>query len=215
MGKIEISIPAGDAKAAEAASVFFRMLSNSDGEEKPMPLPGEIRKKETAPLPSKTEVPDPPSKTEVPDPPSKTEKIQYDQYPVIKDGAELDRDGIPWNPNIHSSNHKIRVKDGRWTPKRGVDKKLYENTVANLQIAMSRGQSVETDDDELPPPLAPKEEIPADFPEFMSWVVKQDAKYKVVAELNKIAGVVGLDSIAMLAVQPNKIPTLVEHILNG
>lgn len=45
--------------------------------------------------------------------------------------AETDKDGLPWDERIHSSNHKMTAA-GVWQLKRGVDKDLVEQVRAEL-----------------------------------------------------------------------------------
>lgn len=51
-------------------------------------------------------------------------------------GVELDKDGVPWDAEIHSSNRKLTDK-GIWTKRRGVDDKLYRDKTAALKATVA------------------------------------------------------------------------------
>lgn len=44
---------------------------------------------------------------------------------------DKDKDGLPWDERIHSSNHKLNA-DGRWQRRRNVDDAVYEQVKAEL-----------------------------------------------------------------------------------
>jgi hypothetical protein len=54
-----------------------------------------------------------------PQPPVPPISIAPEVHPVIYPGAELDSEGKPWNPDIHSRT-KSKGSDGRWKLKRGL-----------------------------------------------------------------------------------------------
>lgn len=51
-------------------------------------------------------------------------------------GVELDKDGVPWDAEIHSSNRKLTDK-GIWTKRRGVDDALYRSKTAALKATVA------------------------------------------------------------------------------
>lgn len=48
----------------------------------------------------------------------------------------LDKDGVPWDAEIHGSNRKLTDK-GIWTKRRGVDDTLYRNKTASLKATVA------------------------------------------------------------------------------
>lgn len=62
-------------------------------------------------------------------------------------GLILDKDGVPWDERIHSSNKKQGAKNGLWQKKRGVDDKYYAEITAQLkngrELAVEQNQAIE------------------------------------------------------------------------
>lgn len=57
---------------------------------------------------------------------SVVDKTSTDEAP------ELDKDGLPWDERIHSSNHKL-TKDGLWQRRRGVTDEEFAVVMAELK----------------------------------------------------------------------------------
>ena len=51
--------------------------------------------------------------------------------PVATPAPDKDRDGLPWDERIHSSNHKLNA-DGRWQRRRNVDDAVFEQVKSEL-----------------------------------------------------------------------------------
>ncbi len=111
--------------------------------------------------------------------------------PAATDGA-VDSKGIPWDARIHSES-KATVADGSWRKRRGVDDAVFAEVMAELTAGASGN-------DAAPPPPPAESEAPlapaagnlsafADFPGFVSAVSKHGKNY---ADLNELAGSVGV-----------------------
>lgn len=63
-------------------------------------------------------------------------------------GLVLDKDGVPWDERIHSSNKKQGAKNGLWQKKRGVDDKYHAEITAQLKngrdLAAAQNEAIET-----------------------------------------------------------------------
>lgn len=57
-------------------------------------------------------------------------------------GVEIDADGLPWDPRIHSSGAKRNKGDNKWTAKRGVMPQTVTAVTAELRAAMNVGNAV-------------------------------------------------------------------------
>jgi len=130
-----------------------------------------------------------------------------DEWPQMKNGIEVDVNGIPWDARIHSSSRKC-TKEGRWAYKRGGDKAQIPIVEAQLKKVISP-----TIEAALPPPPPPPQI--EDFPSFMQWIVRQDPIFTNTDGLNKLCEKFGMPSIALLASNPGKIPSLVQYVSGG
>lgn len=59
-----------------------------------------------------------------------TDETPTDETPSDEQ-PELDKDGLPWDERIHSSNHKL-TKEGLWQRRRGVTDEEFAVVVAEL-----------------------------------------------------------------------------------
>ena len=48
-----------------------------------------------------------------------------------EDTIDFDKEGLPWDERIHSSNHKL-TSNGVWTRRRGISDEVYESVKAEL-----------------------------------------------------------------------------------
>lgn len=71
------------------------------------------------------------------------------------DTSQLDSDGIKWDERIHSET-KNQNKDGTWRLRRGVDKALVDQVIAE--------QRAEQQEDDTPPPPPAEEESAPELP---------------------------------------------------
>ena len=124
--------------------------------------------------------------------------------------TQIDADGLPWDKRIHSRTPTIKT-NGRWRQKRGVDPALVAQVTAELkgEPAQPQPQPAAVP---APPPPAEVETLPVSFPEFMKWIVAHDPKYNETDALNALVAQVGLPSIGLLAVNLEKIPTIVDIV---
>jgi hypothetical protein len=54
------------------------------------------------------------------------------------EAAELDKDGMPWDERIHSSNHKKTAR-GVWMKRKKVSKELFAQVTAEIRARMAGG----------------------------------------------------------------------------
>ena len=118
----------------------------------------------------------------------------------------VDSKGIPWDARIHSES-KATVADGSWRKRRGVSDELFAEVMAEIHAGNDDApppppaDEPEGNDEQVPAPPAPTEQsaaenAPADgdgqFPDFASFVAAVSKHGKTYAELNEMAGVVGV-----------------------
>ena len=123
----------------------------------------------------------------------------------------VDSKGTPWDARIHSES-KATVADGSWRKRRGVSDELFAEVMAELADAAPPPPPADEEvplapsDDSVPVPPAPTEETPSEpepaasapaagdgnFPDFASFVAAVSKHGKTYAELNEMAGVVGV-----------------------
>lgn len=73
--------------------------------------------------------------------------------PAVTPAVELDGEGLPWDPRIHTpARTKVKSTDG-WKKKRGVDKELVVTVEAKLRTAMAGAPVTPV----VPTPAAPAE----------------------------------------------------------
>ena len=134
----------------------------------------------------------------------------------IASDSPVDSKGTPWDARIHSES-KATVADGTWRKRRGVSGGVFNAVMTEIKDAALIGHP---DEDAAPPPppaddtvpLAPADEpVPAppaptepepaasapvagdgNFPDFASFVAAVAKHGKTYAELNEMAGVVGV-----------------------
>ena len=70
--------------------------------------------------------------------------------------VELDKNGIPWDERIHAGT-KRKNADGTWSMKKGVDKDLYAEIMAELTAAAGKSDPVV---DQKPAPTPPGKPVP-------------------------------------------------------
>ena len=80
------------------------------------------------------------------------------------DFGELDKNGFPWDPRIHSGS-KGKNQDGSWKSLRNVDKSIVPVIEAELRARMAGGNSAPTesqpsDTPPPPPPIVQQEQTP-------------------------------------------------------
>lgn len=114
---------------------------------------------------------------------------------------ELDRDGIPWDARIHSSNGKLTAT-GQWQKRRGLDPLTYETIKAELKANQS-----------TPVPSAPSVGMDASLPQTPDDVVKYLIDKGIGADKSQAAAVkVGLTNFAGIYQRPDLIPAFMEAI---
>ena len=127
----------------------------------------------------------------------------------------VDSKGTPWDARIHSES-KATVADGTWRKRRGVSDELFNEVMAELTSDTAPPPPPADDEDEevplapadesVPAPPAPTADAPSEpepavsapaagdgqFPDFPSFVAAVAKHGKTYAELNEMAGVVGV-----------------------
>lgn len=68
-----------------------------------------------------------------------------------EDTIDFDKEGLPWDERIHSSNHKLTAQ-GIWTRRRGITDEVYNAVKAEL---LGKWESAEPVVEEAPAPVAP------------------------------------------------------------
>lgn len=146
---ISLSVPADDKDAIQAAATMFNYLVTLKGGFDKLPESA----KQTAPS-----APAQPPKAQdltvevvkvedgatAPATAPESEDDDGSEWPKEVNGVKLDSQGLPWDARVDSSNQKCRKSDGIWTPKRGVDKALYDQVKAEIAAAMQNaGKPVE------------------------------------------------------------------------
>lgn len=144
--------------------------------------------------------------------------------PMAGASIDLDRDGLPWNDVIHSSNKKKTADTGRWMRRRNVPDNVFDAKVAQLRAAMSVPGNVQAPAGAAPPPppmLTPS--APASLgitpgvgasniglPQLLPRITAAMAAGQLTADS---AGAIVLElsegkinSVAMLAIAPQLIP---------
>lgn len=140
--------------------------------------------------------------------------------PAAPAGVELDSDGLPWDPRIHSGSKGKLAKTKQWKKKRGVDPALVEQVEAELKAAMSASPAnpVEPSAEAHTPTPAPAPASPASpapapapsgvittFPALMQKITAQGVpQADVTAAVNKQ----GLQALPLLAARPDLIPAV-------
>ena len=103
----------------------------------------------------------------VTDEPIKVEPIVIDDDEVINeptgDTMDFDKEGLPWDERIHSSNHKL-TGQGVWMRRRGVSDEVYNSVKAELLGKWEAAEPVTEDAPVVAPaPVAP---APVHVPSF-------------------------------------------------
>lgn len=78
--------------------------------------------------------PPPPAEMPVPPPPPPAERPVFALVPPAT-GADLDKDGIPWDGRIHAST-KTKTVEAVWKKKRGIEQAEVDRVVAELRTTM-------------------------------------------------------------------------------
>lgn len=96
--------------------------------------------------------------------------------------VELDKANRPWDERIDSDTHKKTKKDGLWMLKRGVDKALVAQVLAEITPA---ADDAEPDSDAPPPPPPPAPDANAEGvpPGFKMAAVPGNATYAELKDL--------------------------------
>lgn len=68
-------------------------------------------------------------------------EVAYIPNSEESDVLTLDKEGLPWDERIHSSNHKM-TSNGIWQRRRGISDVEYNRIKAELQIPVAEKQSV-------------------------------------------------------------------------
>lgn len=68
-------------------------------------------------------------------------EVAYIPNSEESDVLTLDKEGLPWDERIHSSNHKM-TSNGIWQRRRGISDVEYNRIKAELQIPIAEKQSV-------------------------------------------------------------------------
>ena len=123
--------------------------------------------------------------------------------PEWPDADGLDSAGFAWDERIHSGNQKTKVKDGRWTYRRGVDPEVVE------RVEAERAAPAPAVDVPAPPAQLELAGDVMPFPDFMKHIAANG--YNTVTRMTELAAVGGLNSIAMVATRPDLILTLAAH----
>lgn len=172
-------------------------------------------------------VPPAPPAAEQPDPPPAAEPPASPPAPPV--GAELDKDGLPWDQRIHAGSKALNV-DGTWRLKRNTDPALIESVKAELKAAMSApgpatappaaeqpGQAsppVEQPGPASPPPPPAADDLPpVSFAGFVQAITKkQAAGVLTVQEVAEACQKSGLASMPLLAARADLIPVVFEEL---
>lgn len=133
------------------------------------------------------------------------------------DTSKLDSEGVAWDERIHSET-KSQNKDGTWRLRRGVDKALVEQVIAEQRAAAEDTPppppteddapdlppEAPTEDDTPPPPVETEQVKPADVIKFIS------ANKLETATVNAMAEQLGMARAADLFTKPQLAGQLLE-----
>jgi len=148
--------------------------------------------------------------------------------------VELDVNGLPWDARIHART-KIKMADGAWKKRRGVDLKTVRKVEAelsssDLHIGYSNpeqvGANMEQHQATIAPPAPPIAPVAAPPPppappanaafanlmqQVTTWVNSKLLTHEAVATAAKLYG---LDHIGELHNRPDLVPGLSQHLRN-
>ena len=103
------------------------------------------------------------------DEPIKVEPIVVDNDEVINeptgDTMDFDKEGLPWDERIHSSNHKLTAQ-GVWQRRRGISDEVYNTVKAELLGKWEAAEPV-TEDAPIPEPVQAPVVAPAPVQAFV------------------------------------------------
>lgn len=132
------------------------------------------------------------------------------------DTSQLDSEGVAWDERIHSET-KSQNKDGTWRLRRGVDKTLVEQVIAEQRAAAEDTPPPPPAEDDAPdlPPEAPAEDDtpppPADDDVKPADVIKFISSNKLeTATVNAMAEQLGMARAADLFTKPQLAGQLLE-----
>jgi hypothetical protein len=130
------------------------------------------------------------------------------EAPLLRQAAELDAAGKPWDENIHASS-RTKTADGCWKFKRGIDPALRQGVVgtftADMTVQVEPQSSVV-----IIPPLPETPAIPPPPPALteahtLPWLMGQAAKHqKTKADIDAALAACGLKTIPDLLAQLDK-----------
>lgn len=142
------------------------------------------------------------------------EAILADRKPIepvtaTVETCQLDKDGLPWDERIHSSNRKFDSKGGWWR-RRGVSDEL----VAQVEAQLRGTPLVETK--EVPPPPPPVVEPENPMGPFIAFVGRTMAaiggKTLTQAQVDQVCQKHGVSSLAALGQRPELVATVEEEL---
>ena len=128
---------------------------------------------------------------------------------VVKEDAELDENGVPWDARIHSSGrtfYKSGENKGLWTRKRGVDPEYHEQITQEL-LTMGVPTPQDTEDED-PAPLTTEPTAPTAPPSMFDAPEKSRDLQRVEYQQKRYNAVYGDRTFAQYILAPCGVETV-------
>lgn len=148
-------------------------------------------------------------------------------------GAELDKEGLPWDARINADAAEKMSSKGIWKRRRNISDEYYEQIKAELRQLMGGAPTPAPKPAAVPSvpaapatvpspsvpapvpsPSAPSASVPATFQDLTTWITGQIKAQKLtLAEVEPEVVAVGLEKLPQLLQRPDLIPTVYAGLL--